>query len=221
VLVEMDTGGKRVGVQTPAEAARLAERIARAPGLQFAGLMTFPTTDRSGPIFEETVGLLERAGLAAETRSGGGSACRFRAHETPVINEHRAGTYVYNDGSMVAAGAATWDDCAARVYVTVVSRPTPDRAIIDGGSKTFTNDAPSPAGFGHFLEYPEAVMSVQSEEHGHVDLSACPRKPEIGERLTVIPRHACGITNLHDEVVALRGGRVEAIWPIHARGKIR
>jgi D-serine deaminase-like pyridoxal phosphate-dependent protein len=221
VLVEMDTGGERAGVQSPAEAARLAERIARAPGLEFGGLMTFPTTDRSGPIFEETIALLERAGLTAETRSGGGSACRFRVHETPVINEHRAGTYVYNDGCMVAAGAATWDDCAARVYVTVVSRPTADRAIIDGGSKTFTNDAPCEGGFGHFLEYPEARLYGQSEEHGHVDLSVCERKPAIGDRLTVIPRHACGITNLHDEVVALRGGRVEAVWPIPARGKIR
>src|SRR5262249_15901367 len=151
--------------------------------------------------------LLERAGLPAETRSGGGSGCRFRVHETPVINEHRAGTYVYNDGCMVAGGAATWDDCAARVSVTVVSRPTTDRAIIDGASKTFRNGGPGTGGFGHFLEYPEAVLYGQSEEHGHVDLSACARKPSIGERLTVIPRHACGITNLHDEVVALRDGR--------------
>jgi D-serine deaminase-like pyridoxal phosphate-dependent protein len=222
VLVEMDTGGNRVGVQTPAEAVRLAETIARSPGLEFGGLMTYPTSDRARTTFEETIQLLERVGLQAETRSGGGSPNRFRAHEwAPTVNEHRAGTYIYNDATLVLGGNATWDDCAMRILATVVSRPTADRAIIDGGSKTFTNDHPCAEGYGHFLEYPEAVMSAQSEEHGHVDISKCSRKPEVGERVTVIPRHACGTTNLHDEVVAHRGGRVEAIWPVLARGKIR
>jgi D-serine deaminase-like pyridoxal phosphate-dependent protein len=222
VLVEMDTGGNRVGVQTPAEAARLAEVIARARGLEFGGLMTYPSSDRAVTMIGETMQLLERAGLQAETRSGGGSPNRFRAQEwAPAINEHRAGTYIYNDGTLVGAGKATWDDCAMRIITTVVSRPTADRAIIDGGSKTFTNDHPCPEGYGHFIEYPEAVTNAQSEEHGHVDLSKCSRKPEVGEKVTVIPRHACGTTNLHDEVVAHRGGRVEAIWPVLARGKIR
>lgn len=221
VLVEMDTGGGRVGVQTPEEAARLAQRIAGSSGLKFQGLMTFPTTDRTQEMFEETLALLEKAGLEAPIRSGGGSGRRFRVHETPAINEHRAGTYIYGDTTMVESGACTLQECAARVLCTVVSRPTPERAIIDGGSKTFTNDHPSPLGFGYFPDYPQAVLYAQSEEHGHVNVAACPRKPQVGEKVWVIPRHACGTTNLHDEVVAVRNGRVEAIWPVLARGKIR
>lgn len=221
VVVEMDTGGQRAGVQTPAEALALAQLIDRLPGTVFWGLMTFPTRPESAPVFEETVAALTRSGLEPRVVSGGGSACRFRVHEMPVITEHRAGTYIYNDRSMVASGPDTWEDCAMRVVTTVVSRPTADRAILDGGSKTFTNDPTREGGYGYFSDYPEAVTVIQSEEHGHVDLSRCSRKPEIGERVQVVPNHACGTTNLHNEVVAHRGGRVEAIWPVAARGLLR
>jgi D-serine deaminase-like pyridoxal phosphate-dependent protein len=221
VVVEMDTGGQRAGVQTPDEAVALARLIDDLPGITFWGLMTFPTRKESAPIFEETVRRLKESGLEPQVVSGGGSACRFRVHETPVITEHRAGTYIYNDRSMVHSGTATWDDCAMRVVTTVVSRPTPDRAILDGGSKTFTNDPTPEGGYGYFPDYPEARTHGQSEEHGHVDLSKCARKPEIGERVQVIPNHACGTTNLHNEVVAHRRGRVEAIWPVAARGLLR
>ncbi len=221
VVIEVDTGGRRAGVATPAEALALARLIDELPGTVFCGLMTFPTGPETAAILEETVGLLRQGGLEPRVVSGGGSPCRFRAHETPVITEHRAGTYIYNDRSMVASGTATWDDCAMRVVTTVVSRPTPDRAILDGGSKTFTNDPTRDGGYGYFPDYPEAVTRAQSEEHGHVELSGCDVKPEIGERVQVIPNHACGTTNLHNEVVAHRRGRVEAIWPVAARGLLR
>ncbi|MBI3910788.1 MAG: alanine racemase [Armatimonadetes bacterium] len=221
VLVEMDTGGRRAGVQSPEEAVRLARQIDAAPGLRFGGLMTYPTTAEAPAILAETVRQLEAVGLRAEVISGGGTACQFHAHERAPVNEHRSGTYIYNDRSTVAAGVATWNDCAARVIATVVSRPTPDRMILDGGSKTFTNDPTGEDGFGYFPDYPEAVMYSMSEEHGHVDISRCRRKPEIGERVVVIPNHACGITNLHDEVMVHRKGRVEAIWKVQARGLIR
>jgi D-serine deaminase-like pyridoxal phosphate-dependent protein len=221
VIVEMDTGGSRAGVQTSEEAVALARLIDDLPGITFWGLMTYPTRPETAPIFEETVRALQRSGLDPQVVSGGGSANRFHVHEMPVITEHRAGTYIYNDRSMVAAGAATWDDCAMRIITTVVSRPTPDRAILDGGSKTFTNDPTREGGYGYFPDYPEAVTHAQSEEHGHVDVSRCARKPEIGERVQVIPNHACGTTNLHNEVTAHRRGRVEAIWPVAARGFLR
>ena len=108
-----------------------------------------------------------------------------------------------------------------RVIATVVSRPTADRAILDGGSKTFTNDPTPAGGYGYFPDYPEAVTYAQSEEHGHVDFSACAERPEVGEVVTVIPNHACGCTNLHDEVAVHRGGRLVGFWPVAARGKIR
>jgi D-serine deaminase-like pyridoxal phosphate-dependent protein len=78
-------------------------------------------------------------------------------------------------------------------------------------------------GYGRIVEYPDAVIAGQSEEHGHVDLSACPphKRPEIGERVSVIANHTCPTQNMHDEVVGVRNGKVEVIWPVLARGKIR
>jgi D-serine deaminase-like pyridoxal phosphate-dependent protein len=75
--------------------------------------------------------------------------------------------------------------------------------------------------YGYICEYPDARIYNLSEEHGHVDFSACARKPELGERLSIIPNHCCVVTNLFDEVVAQRNGQVELIWQVLARGKVR
>ena len=74
---------------------------------------------------------------------------------------------------------------------------------------------------GHIVEYPDARFSGASEEHGHIDLSASDRKPEIGDRVQILPVHPCPCFNEHDEIVAVRGSRVEAVWPVDARGRIR
>jgi len=74
-------------------------------------------------------------------------------------------------------------------------------------------------GYGLIVEYPDAVITELSEEHGVVDLSACERRPRIGERLTVVPNHVCPVSNLVDEVVLHRGGVIEAVVPVAARGK--
>jgi D-serine deaminase-like pyridoxal phosphate-dependent protein len=138
-----------------------------------------------------------------------------------MLTEHRAGTYVYNDAMMVTAGAATWDDCAMRVRATVVSRPTETRAILDTGSKVLTYDQYFAKGYGRIVEYPEAAVTTMSEEHGTVDLSACKQRPKVGEVVSVIPNHCCAVTNMMDEVYGVRGGRVEVVWPVAARGKVR
>jgi D-serine deaminase-like pyridoxal phosphate-dependent protein len=83
-----------------------------------------------------------------------------------MLTEHRAGTCVYNDAMVVRSGWAGWDECAMRVRATVVSRPTAARAILDAGSKVLTSDLYGMSGYGHVLEYPEAVISALSEEHG-------------------------------------------------------
>ena len=219
VLVECDTGGERCGVQTLEEAVALAQRIDASPGLRFKGLMTYPSRRETISFMVETLGLLERSGLKADVVSGGGSGATWWAHEVEGLTEHRSGTYIYNDVSMVGSGVATWEECAAVVHVTVVSTPTADRIILDGGSKTFTNDYSDKC--GHILDHPEAHFDRQNEEHGIVDISQCDHRFYIGERLCVVPPHACGMTNLHDEVVVHHDGEVEAVWPILARGKIR
>ncbi|HET8678953.1 MAG TPA: D-TA family PLP-dependent enzyme [bacterium] len=221
VVVECDTGMGRNGVQTPAEALDLARRIADLPGLRFDGLMTYPITPDTGQFFEATLAKLNRAGLPAAVVSTGGTPVYQRAHEVPGVTEHRAGTYVFNDRATVAAGVATWDDCAMRIRTTVVSRPTPDRAIIDAGSKTLSSDQLGQRGFGRVVEYPDAEITKLNEEHGYLDLSASDSRPEVGEIVSVIPNHTCVVTNLHERLIGVRRSRAEVIWDVAARGLVR
>ena len=221
VLVECDIGGKRCGVQSPEKAADLARLIARLPGLHFGGLMTYPNSEALDPFVRQTQDLLAADGLAVEQVSGGGTPCMARAHTVQTLTEHRAGTYVYGDRMMVKAGAMRLQDCALTVIATVVSRPTPERGILDAGSKTFSSDRLGDEGFGLILEYPEARLYSLSEEHGCVDVSPCARKPAIGERLTVVPNHACAVSNLFNEIVGVRGEDVEVVWPVACRGALQ
>src|SRR5579859_4630568 len=218
VLIEFDTGAQRCGVQTPQEAADLAQVIASQAGLTFGGLMTYPTNDKTDPFVRQVKDLLAPKGLLVSRVSTGGTPAMWRAHTHPEITEYRAGMYAYGDRSIVKAGAMTVEDCAFRVITTVISHPTAERGILDGGSKTFSSDLLGLSGHGLILEYPEANFYGLSEEHGHVDFAKCERKPEIGERVTVIPNHCCVVSNLFNQMVGVRRGEVEVVWPVAARG---
>jgi D-serine deaminase-like pyridoxal phosphate-dependent protein len=144
----------------------------------------------------------------------------WRAHEQPVITEYRVGTYIYDDLVEVACGAARLEDCALTVLTTVVSRPTADRAILDAGSKSLASDLNGLSGHGRIVEYPEAVIHGLSEEHGQVDLRAGTTRPSIGEKVRVIPNHACPVSNPFDRIVTVRGERVEGSCVVAARGGV-
>ena len=137
-----------------------------------------------------------------------------------AATEHRPGTYIYSDRMQVAFGLGGWDDCAMTVLATVVSRPTDTRAILDSGSKALAADLCPLPGHGRITAYPEAVITALSEEHGHVDLSACADRPAVGEQVRVIPNHACVVTNLFDRVYLMRGDVVEAMANVTSRGKL-
>lgn len=221
VLVEFDTGEARCGVQSPREAADLARLIARSEGLRFGGLMTYPTNAHTGGFVRATRELLAADGIPIERVSGGGTPQMWHAHEHPDVTEHRAGMYIFGDRYTMRSGAVRMEDVAFTVITTVVSRPTADRGIIDGGSKTFSSDLLGLEGHGLILEYPEARFYKMSEEHGHVDFAACARKPEIGERVTVVVNHCCPVANLFNQLVGVRGGVVEVVWPVAARGMLQ
>jgi len=221
VLVECDTGLHRCGVQSPQDAAELARLVNQLPNVKFGGLMTYPTSDQTDIFVRETRALLTKDGLHIERVSGGGTPAMWQVHEHPEITEHRAGIYVYGDRLTLRSGAVTLDTCALKVHTTVVSRPTHERGILDAGSKSLSSDLHGLDGYGYICEYPNAKIYALSEEHGHVDFSACDRKPEIGERLTIIPNHCCTVTSLFDEVVGARGDQVEVIWQVTARGTVR
>ncbi|MGD9510912.1 MAG: D-TA family PLP-dependent enzyme, partial [Geminicoccaceae bacterium] len=141
-------------------------------------------------------------------------------HEVGVATEHRPGTYIYHDRDQARAGLGL-EPCAMVVLTTVVSRPTEGRAILDAGSKTLSSDLNGLEGHGLVREYPQLALTGFSEEHGHVDCSASNARPRIGERVTVIPNHACAVTNLHDVVYGVRGSRVERVYRVAARGMVR
>jgi D-serine deaminase-like pyridoxal phosphate-dependent protein len=221
VLIECDTGLHRCGVQSPQEAAELARLISQLPNLHFGGLMTYPTSEETDNFVRETRALLADDGVQIERVSGGGTPTMWQVDAHPDVTEHRAGIYVYGDRLTLRSGAVTLDTCAFKVHATVVSRPTSERGILDAGSKSLSSDLHGLDGYGHICEYPEAKIYALSEEHGHVDFSTCERKPEIGERVTIIPNHCCTVTSLFDEVVGARGDQVEVIWQVTARGTVR
>jgi D-serine deaminase-like pyridoxal phosphate-dependent protein len=221
VLVEFDTGLGRCGVQTPLQAAELARRIEQQSHLVFDGLMTYPVNKQTDSFVQQTRTILEKDRIPVRRVSVGGTPQMWQAHDHPAVTEYRAGMYIYGDRYTLGSGAMKLDDIAFSVITTVVSRPTVDRGIIDGGSKTFSSDLVGLEGYGLILEYPKARIYQLSEEHGHVDFSNCPEKPTIGDRLTVIPNHCCSVTNLFNEIVAVRDGIVETIWTVAARGAVQ
>ncbi|QFY62673.1 D-TA family PLP-dependent enzyme (plasmid) [Rhizobium grahamii] len=224
VLVECDTGGGRCGVQTPEEAVSLAGRIDKAPGLSFGGLLNYPKPGAAKEVqsfLSSALALLENEGIACPIVSNGGTPSLFEAHLVPAATEHRAGTYIYNDRSMVRAGHCSFDECAMHVLATVVSRPTPDRAVIDAGSKALTSDLLGFSDFGSVVGYPDAVITGLSEEHGVIDLSKCSGdRPAIGDKIRIVPNHTCVVSNLFDTMVFHRDGVVTRVEDVAARGLV-
>jgi D-serine deaminase-like pyridoxal phosphate-dependent protein len=109
---------------------------------------------------------------------------------------------------------------ALTVVATVVSVPTADRAIIDAGSKTVTSVLMGQTDYGHIREYPEIRIVGLSEEHGHLDMRKSVARPKIGERITIIPNHACVASNLHDRVYVHDGDGVLDILRVDCRGSV-
>ena len=223
VLIECDTGGGRCGVQSPAEALALAVVIANEPGLRFEGLMTYPPRSRLAEVdawLEAAAALLTHAGLPPARISNGGSPDFYSCATITSATEHRPGTYIYGDRMQVAFGHGSLSDCALTVLATVVSRPTPDRAILDAGSKALAADLAPMPGHGYVVEYPKAVVTVLSEEHACVDLSNCSSRPAIGDKVRVVPNHVCVVSNLFDTVHLIENDMVIEAMPVAARGRL-
>jgi D-serine deaminase-like pyridoxal phosphate-dependent protein len=224
VVVECDTGRKRAGVETPAEAITLAREVAASKGLTFAGFMLYPTETgwaEAQKFYDEALAGVRAHGLDARMVSTGGSPNLKNLGKLKGATEHRPGTYIYNDRMQVAAGVATWDDCALHIYSTVVSRAGPERGILDAGSKTLTSDTGGLDGHGLIIEHPEARIAKFAEEHGFLDLSRSNTRPNVGDVVRIIPNHVCVVVNMMDEVVMVRGEEIIGTLPVAARGKLR
>jgi D-serine deaminase-like pyridoxal phosphate-dependent protein len=223
-LIECDTGLRRTGVQSPEQALELATLVDSLPGLRFAGLMTYPTGPHTEPFFADARERIERAGLELRTLSAGGTESAFHTHELANLTELRTGTYVFGDRACIANGSVALEDCALRVHATVVSRPTPRRAILDAGSKVLTKDpveADGIHGYGLLLERPGALIDELFEEHARVELSSEEPPLELGEIVSIVPNHACGTTYMQPQVLVHRGGAAVGWWPVTGRGAVR
>ncbi|MFN8475141.1 MAG: alanine racemase [Anaerolineae bacterium] len=219
VLIEVATTIERAGVVATEEVIRLARLIESLPGLEWRGIMLYPSNAENAAHLQAVCEALDAAGLTPKVVSGGGSPSMRRQHEVPRLTEVRIGTYIFEDMTGVRGGYFSLERCAATLLCTVVSAPTPDRVILDGGSKTLTTEGGPP--FGYIVELPDAQIYKLNEEHAYVDVSACPTKPQIGDRVHVIPNHVCVAVNLHNQAYGVRGDWVEVIWPIAARGLVQ
>ena len=218
VIVELDTGSGRCGVQSPQKAQHLTRQIVKMPGIDFQGVMTYPSNVRAKPFLTETLDLLTHDGIPVNIISGGGTGSEAASKELGCT-ETRSGSYVYEGLTRIGNSETLAPErCVLRVIVTVVSTPTPERIIIDGGQKTFTSYPPTP--YGHIIEHPDAKIYGMSVEHGHIDVSECSHRFKVGEQLSVIPLHQGMTSNLHNELVGIRGNNVETIWQIAGRGKV-
>ena len=234
VLVEVDAGMHRVGVQTPADAVVLGRRIAEMPGLELDGVALYPGHIR-GPVAGHAPQLADLAhsiavvrdafagaGLPLSVVSAGSTPTIWETHLITGITEMRPGTYIYNDRTTAEIGACSMDDCALTVLATVVSTSVPGQAVIDAGTKALGREPIRGAageGFGCRLDDPAVVVKSMSEEHGILDLSRTAWRPKVGDRVRVVPNHVCIVVHLADVVYGIRDGDVASSWPVAARGR--
>ena len=235
VLVEVDTGLHRLGRPPGQPTAELVGQVARVPGVEVVGLLTHAghayrargpeelrhAAEREALDLVETATLCRRDGIALEEVSVGSTPTARTGAFVDGVTEIRPGTYALNDATMMRLGVATEATAAARVLATVVARPTAERFVVDAGSKCFTTD-----NMGSVPDWlvvagrPDLHLDFLSEEHGvgHRDSGG---ELRIGDRLQVIPSHACNCVNLFDLAYGVRGGRVERELRIAGRGKVR
>lgn len=220
VLIELDTGGNRCGVQSPEAALELARKVVQLRGLRFQGIMTYPSRPQAEPFLTRTRRLLEDAGIRVPVVSGGGTGSEAVSKQIGCT-ETRIGSYVFEGMRRInhSDNPPNPITCAERMIVTVVSAPTPKRIIVDGGQKTFASYPPIP--YGHIVEHPDARINGMSVEHGHIDVSDCDHAFQVGERISIIPQHQGMTTNLHNTAYAVRNGVVEAVWAVAGRGRVQ
>jgi D-serine deaminase-like pyridoxal phosphate-dependent protein len=236
VLIEIDTGQRRAGVQPGVPAVDLAKAVGRIDGLRLEGVFTHQGHDYLVASRDDirAVALTAQDAMVATAeaiRAELGIGCRVSIGSTPSlldgglrdgIDELRVGAYVYLDASM-ANVVGHYDWCALTVLSTVVSRPTSSRVVLDAGGRALSRDQRGEGtlletpGYGHVVEHPELVIDRLSDEHAVIDDADV--DIAIGEKVRIIPNHAGGVSNLFDHVFAVRAGVVEDVWRVSARGR--
>lgn len=235
VRIEVDTGHHRAGVRSVEQAVALCERISDWPALSLRGIYTHEghlyklsgeqqtaAAHDAAALMRAVADELRKSGAAIEDVSMGSTPGAPLVAGEPGVTELRPGVYILQDRMQVGIGSAQEDQCALSVLATVVSRPDDATALLDAGTKSFSGDK-APAGSVHGLvtDDPTIMFDWASEEHGHLDLTNAETRPRVGQKLRVIPWHACACVNMHERIYAVRGETVEAMWTVAGRGRIQ
>jgi len=244
VLVKVDVGFHRCGVDPDSpRALQTVKEVAALPGLRFRGILSHAGHSYTAASVHDIAAVADREitilrSLAAQAKDAGVTIEEISVGSTPSARfitlqsgatEMRPGNYVFFDRTQVGLGATALENCAMHVIATVVSRPVASRIIFDAGSKTLTTDTARGFGAvtGHGLVFPnldttEPMGSIAierlSEEHAIARvLPDCPL--QTGDRVRILPNHACVVTNLADHLVLVDGSNVIEKIPVEARGK--
>jgi D-serine deaminase-like pyridoxal phosphate-dependent protein len=236
-VLEVDVGLGRVGVQPGEPAVELARAIDGAENVRLDGVMGYeghvaygddtPETEaelerRSLACMDEleaTVEAIEADGIPVETVGVGSTATSRYSGKHPVVSEIHPGMYAFMDARLATLPGIEKEDCALAVHSTVISAPANDRVVVDAGSKSISLEVdhdPLYAGEDEGIRYANA-----SEEHGWIDVADADRDLSVGDRLAFYPPHVCPTINLHDTIVGVRDGRVETVWSVQGRGKVK
>jgi len=235
--VDIDTGMHRGGI--PVTEVERVERLARVimglPNVEFDGITTHrgvffegaTTPDAAGreegQLLVDLAEQLRSRGVEVREITAGGTFTARSAAAVPGVTEVRAGTYVFYDLMHLAAGTATEAQLALSILCSVVSQHGPGQITIDGGSKTFSGDR---GVVGGQAAVPQAVargvgrrvvVERLTEEHGMARVEPG-ESVTVGDKIRFYPFHACTCVNLSNELIGVRDGRVEHVWPVAARG---
>jgi D-serine deaminase-like pyridoxal phosphate-dependent protein len=233
LLIDLYFG--RTGVEPGDPALRLARLIDSLPNVELAGLQSYdgqaahttPFTARgartNGNMAKAaaTRKMIEEFDIPCSIVTGGSTGTYRFDSENSAMTELQPGSFIFMDldyGRIGGAdGGAEYRDFknALTVVTTVVSTP-PGFAIVDGGYKAFSTDRPFTP---HPVDLPGVEYGWAGDEHGRLDVSRAQRPVRLGDRIEFIPPHCDPTVNLYDQIYGVRGDRVEAVWPIAARGK--
>jgi D-serine deaminase-like pyridoxal phosphate-dependent protein len=230
VVIEVDIGMKRAGVAPGASVVALAKAISEHPSLRFRGLIgweahavTIADTKEKERAVAAAVGLLaasaaacRQAGYALDIVSCGGTGTFPHCAMQPGVTEVQVGGAIFSD-MHYRDHYHTDFPCALTLMATVTSRPTGTRIVLDAGKKAMSGDAAMP----HPIGLPGVCNLRLSAEHATIELDSPSERPRIGDRVEFIVGYSDTTVHLHEEIVGIRRGCVEAIWPIAARGRLK
>ncbi len=234
VYVEVDVGLGRVGTAHHEGARDLVREIVELQGIDFLGIMTHAghtyrakslqeiqqLGQEEGEWMVETAEMIRADGIEVrEVSVGSTPTARFCAN-VKGVTEMRPGTYVFYDTTQVLKYACGWEDCAQTILATVVAKH-PDRLIFDCGSKTLSSDGAPNGLYGTVNNFPHIEIWRLNEEHATVRIAGDGALPNIGDKVEIIPNHACAVMNLHDSFMAVSKDEVMGEFEIQGRGKIR